>query len=442
MFPSLPEHFRKHKLNADVRTLLLIRKSFDKGLIHTLGDLYLVLKGIIPTKPDEYGPYATAFYEYFLDIKIKPSEPLTNAVARSDSFKTWKKSFEEERDKQYDYKTLEALVNQFLDEVHLTSYDIKELLSGEDILNKDDPNRSDFDGSDDTDRPENITKAADYSKFHLEQLRKRMEQILKQQKRRHLGGDHWVGENGISPYGQQGGALGGLRVGNKRGGKMARAVFGDRRYYPVDTKANLSDDNIDIALASLKGIREETTTKFLHIRKTIEEGVKMGGLFLPFEEEKKEHQVKVILLIDNGGYSMTPYIRNVTRLFSKMKTRFSHDLKTYYFHNTIYGGVYSNASRSKFKSIEQLKAISSKHHLFVIGDADMGPYELTNASMYDWNTLKEHFPKMVWLNPTAERIWTISDTIIRLRNLIPMFPLTPEGIEKAIQKMNQQRKEL
>ena len=31
---------------------------------------------------------------------------------------------------------LEELVNQFLDKVHLTSYDIKEVISGRDILKK------------------------------------------------------------------------------------------------------------------------------------------------------------------------------------------------------------------------------------------------------------------------------------------------------------------
>ena len=67
---------------------------------------------------------------------------------------------------------------------------------------------------------------------------------------------------------------------------MARKVVGDRRFYPVDVKAILRDDNIDAALAHLKGIEDESAELLLDIPKTIKEGVKQGGLFLPHEMEK------------------------------------------------------------------------------------------------------------------------------------------------------------
>ncbi|NJN77829.1 MAG: hypothetical protein HC803_05435, partial [Saprospiraceae bacterium] len=135
---------------------------------------------------------------------------------------------------------------------------------------------------------------------------------------------------------------------------MARAVIGDPNFYPVDTKAILSDDNIDAALATLKGIEDETLEMSLDIPNTISEGVKMGGLFLPIQQEKTQQKIQVMLLIDNGGYSMSPYIRVVQKLFSKMKTRFAHDLKVYYFHNTIYGGVYEDAARRNLLSMDKL----------------------------------------------------------------------------------------
>jgi len=72
----------------------------------------------------------------------------------------------------------------------------------------------------------------------------------------------------------------------------------------------------------------------------------------------------------------------------------------------------------------------------VVGDADMGPYELSEASMRDWTNLKDHFKKMVWLNPTIERLWGMSDTIPLLKKIFPMFPLTPDGVEKAVMEMN------
>lgn len=439
MYQSLPAFFRKQDLSADIRTLLSLRRAYDKGLVKTLGDLYLVLRGLVSSSPQDYGPFATAFYEYFLDIIIKKGEKLENAVARSEAFKEWKKKHHSE-DEVLDYKELQHLVERFLDEVHLTSYEIQKILSGTDILNNDDPNRTD-----NTDQEENleervVNNAADYSNIPMEELLKRMEQVAEQQKRDHQGGDHWIGSGGMSPFGQNGPALGGIRAGGSGGGKMARAVIGNSQYYPVDIKAILSDDNIDVALANLKGIEDESAEVLLDIPKTIEEGVKLGGLFLPVEKEKKEQKVQVILMIDNGGLSMTPYIKQVTKLFSKMKLRFAHDLKTYYFHNTIYGGVWSDARRTTFVSVEKLAKLSKNYSVFIIGDADMAPYELTQASQDNWKLLKKHFPRIVWMNPMALRIWTISDTVKFVKRIFPMYQLTPEGIEEAVLEMNKKRK--
>jgi hypothetical protein len=37
MFSSLPQYLREQKLLGDVRTLLLLKKSMERGLINTLG---------------------------------------------------------------------------------------------------------------------------------------------------------------------------------------------------------------------------------------------------------------------------------------------------------------------------------------------------------------------------------------------------------------------
>ena len=91
MFESLPEAFRKHQVVADVRTLLLLRKCMDKGLVNTLGDLFMVLKGLVTRDPRDFGPFTTAFYDYFLEIEIKKGERLETAIVRSDTFKSGEK---------------------------------------------------------------------------------------------------------------------------------------------------------------------------------------------------------------------------------------------------------------------------------------------------------------------------------------------------------------
>ena len=137
---------------------------------------------------------------------------------------------------------------------------------------------------------------------------------------------------------------------------------------------------------------------------------------------------------------MSPYVKSVQKLFSKMKTRFAHDLKIYYFHNSIYGGLYSDVARWKFEPVDKIIRQDKNYSVFVIGDADMAPYELSRASIQTWQTLSNHFQRMTWLNPMRESLWHTSMTCSALMQMFPMFGLTPEGIEEAVLEMNRRRK--
>lgn len=440
MFPSLPHIFRKHQLNADVRTLLQLRKAMDKGLVHTLGDLYLVLKALITNDPKEFGPYTAAFYEYFLAVDIKKGESLESALLRSETFQEWK-SKQLEAIEERPLPEVSELIDRFLDEIHLSSFDIQKIIDGQSILDQDDPNQVDTaDANTDPGQPSQLNQLADYRDVSLEELIRRMEAVARQQRGKHNGGNHWIGSGGTSPYGNNGAAAGGIRVGGGGGGKMARKVVNDRRFYPADTKAILKDDNMDAALAILKGIEDESAELLLDIPTTITEGLKQGGIFLPHEKEKINNKVQVILMIDNGGYSMSPYIKTVQKLFSKMKTRFAHELKTYYYHNSIYKGAYSDVRRTQFVPIEKIASKDKNYSVFIIGDADMAPYELGRASIETWQVLSKKYKRMAWLNPMRESYWHTSSTVPVLKRIIPMYPLTPEGIEKAVAEMNRKRK--
>lgn len=439
MFSTLPHTFREHGLQADVRTLLLLRKSLERGLVRTLGDLYLVLKGLVTNDPKDYGPFSEAFYQYFLTIDFLPGEKLEQAIQRSRVYQEWL-----EREDLLDEATDEDLVDRFLNEIHLSSYDIQQMLDGEAIFREDNPDLADTDdladeeGMADTDDSP-IQQGADYSNMSLEELLERMRQIAEQQKTRHRGGSHWIGQGGMSPYGHGGAAAGGIRLGGPGGGKMARKVIGDRQYYPVDRKMPLQDDNIDVALSFLKGIEEESAQSILDIPETVREGVRQGGLFLPVQKDKKEQKLQAILMVDNGGRSMTPYVRMILKLFSKMKRRFAHDLKTYYFHNTIYGGAYTDPARRNFEPIDQILANAKDYQVFVIGDADMAPYELSQASIAHWQAIHARFPRAVWLNPLRERYWEYAFTVSIIKSFFPMYPLTVGGLEKAVLYLNSKK---
>lgn len=418
-----------------MRTLLLLRKAMQKGLIKTLGDIYNVLKGIIVKEPADIGPFTKAYYEYFLYVPIKPGQTLEDAILRSETFEKWRTQFFDEADRDL---TDEQLVTTFLDQVHLTSYDIKEVINGKEIWDKDNPDQEDTDPIDPNHEPMErvLDKMADYSDLTLEELLERMEKVREQQRTQHGGGSHWIGTGGISPYGHGGAAKNGIRVGGQGGGKMARKVMGDKNYFPIDRDALLNDNNIDAALASIKGVIEESATEKLDVPQTIKSGLKRGGLFIPEMSNEKSEELKVIVLIDNGGYSMAPYVRSVQNLFRKMRTRFAHDLEVYYFHNTIYDRVYVDERRTKSITIDKLLMHNKTYRVFFIGDAAMAPYELNSYSINSIKSITQKFKKSVWLNPEPLRYWPHTYTIQVMKELVPMFPLTPAGIERAVRAMN------
>lgn len=437
MFSSLPSAFREEGLQADVRTLLLLRKAIEKGLIKTLGDLYNVLKGIVVKEPTDFGPFTRAYYRYFLDIDIQHNDTLQDAILRSKTFEKWRDQFLDEADKDVDI-TMDELVNRFLDQVHLTNYDIKEIISGREIYDNDNPDLED-DGEqqvnlEPTERV--LDKMADYSDLSLEELLERMEKVRDQQNKNHGGGSHWIGTGGISPYGHGGAAKNGIRVGETGGGKMARKVMNDRNYFPVEKDTLINDNNVDAALSSIKGVIEESSIEKLDIPVTIQSGLKRGGLFIPELSSEKNEKLQIIVLIDNGGYSMTPYIKTVQQLFKKMKTRFAHDLEVFYFHNTVYNVVYKDERRSKRFEVERLLQYNKDYRVFVIGDAAMAPYELDMRSIQTWQAISKKFKKTVWLNPDPIKYWHLTYTNQVIKEIIPMFPLTPNGIERAVQEMN------
>ena len=437
MLSSLPEAFRKHGLKADVRTLLVLRKAMQKGLVRTLGDLHNALKGLVVKEPEDIGPFTKAYYEYFLHVPIAPGQTLEDAILRSETFKQWKTQFIDEADRDIDL-TEEDLVNKFLDDVHLTSYDIKEVINGRELWNKDNPDLEDEDPYDPDHQPAErvLDKMADYSDLTLEELLERMQKVRDQQKSHHSGGSHWIGTGGTSPYGHGGAAKNGIRVGGQGGGRMARKVIGDKNYFPVDRDEILNDNNVDAALASIKGVIEESAVEKLDVDKTIKTGLKRGGLFIPELTSEKNEELKIIVLIDNGGYSMAPYVRSVRQLFRKMKTRFAHDLEVFYFHNTIYDRVWIDERRSTYISVDKLLMYNKNYRVFFIGDSAMAPYELSALSIRNIKAIVQKFKKSVWLNPEPLRYWPGTYTIQVMKELVPMFPLTPAGIERSVREMN------
>ena len=136
---------------------------------------------------------------------------------------------------------------------------------------------------------------------------------------------------------------------------------------------------------------------------------------------------------------MAPFVIMIRELFKKMKTRFAHDLETYYFHNTIYDRVFSDARRSKPVTIDKILSKNPDYRVFIIGDASMAPYELNKLSLRTYKKIKDKFKTVAWLNPEPKKCWVHTFSINIINRMLDMYPLTPRGIENAVREMNRKK---
>lgn len=263
----------------------------------------------------------------------------------------------------------------------------------------------------------------------------------------HHGGGLWIGTGGYSAFGHSGTAIGGIRIHGESRNLSASKVIGEERYINYDSSSTLKSDNIRQALSALKKMVPKGPETMLNIDETIYQTAKNGGeIEFAFERELRD-KIKVLLLLDNGG-SMWSYSNLVKLVFSKIENQFK-DLKTYYFHNCIYGSVFYDQSRRKKVSTNELLKGDLETRVLIIGDASMAPEELFRRNgAISWNDddlvpgltwlkrIKEHFPYSIWLNPTPKHRWDDSyggKTRSAIRKVFHMEDLTLNGIKNTVE---------
>jgi uncharacterized protein with von Willebrand factor type A (vWA) domain len=273
---------------------------------------------------------------------------------------------------------------------------------------------------------------------------------LKEQTEAHHGGNKWIGTRGTSPVGHSGVYAGGMRVGGSGHGLNAVKVALDRRYRDYSQEGPLTQSQIGEALKRLRHMVPSGPKDQVNIAKTLYETMRNAGeIEIVFDRTLKD-RLKVILLIDNGGWSMEPYVGIVQLLFDYARAQFK-DLKTYYFHNTVYDTVWSDPSRRrKPQKVGEFIRLDPETRLIIVGDASMAPYELmaTDGSIHieersyipsidRLHLLARIFRHSAWLNPRPETEWNFVRTLQTIRKIFPMFELTLDGLEKAVRHLAQ-----
>lgn len=282
----------------------------------------------------------------------------------------------------------------------------------------------------------------------LAEVRELMRKRLAEQRERHDGGNRWVGTGGTSPFGEGGKNPTGLRAGATGGGRSAMQVAAERRFREYRSDVILDVRRIDLALRMLRDLGREGAPAELDLDETIDHTARNAGDLELVIRPPRRNRVKVVLLMDVGG-SMDPYAHLVSQLFTAASRagRFAK-FRSFYFHNCVYEAVYEDARFYKPVPVADLLGHSDHDEKLVfVGDASMHPAELLEAagSMYfytrnptpglEWmRQLAEHFRSTAWLNPEPEQYWG-QTTIQILSRMFPMFPLTIDGLQRAVRQL-------
>ena len=286
---------------------------------------------------------------------------------------------------------------------------------------------------------------SELNKLSPDELIEYFKKRLKDQDGRHDGGGKWIGTGGTSPVGHSGYHPGGMRVGGISRNKSAIKVAMERRYKNYSLDGPLTASMMGEALKRLRNMRPTGPKDQVNVDATIYQTMKNAGeIEIVFSRSLKD-RLSVILVIDNGGWSMDPYIPIVQTLFNYARAQFK-DVKTYFFHNTVYDALWEDPGRRrKQQSVSAFAGFDPETRLVIVGDASMAPYELmaTDGSIYvsersgkpsieQLRFLAETFSHCVWLNPIHSEMWPYTQTISMIRQIFPMFELSIDGLEKAV----------
>lgn len=386
---------RDYGVPASPRDLLELNEGFEKDIVESLDDLFVFARLVFVRRVEHMDAFERAFAFYFYGLDIP-------AVAEGDMelFNT----------------------KQFRDWL------AQQIAQGK------------------------IPRKA-YWDYDLDELMSKFWDTAREQMEAHHGGSKWIGTGGNSPFGHSGRSERGVRVHGESRNRSALKVIGERRYISYSDTNRLRDENLRQALDTMKHMKNEGPCDLLNLDETIRRTAKDGGeIDLVFDRDLRD-KISVVLLIDNGGSSMTPFMDVTRLLFAKLHERFE-DLATYYFHNTIYTNVYTDLGRYRAYPIETILQRRPDVRIVIMGDATMAPEELDapggaisyyggydeRPSTYWLKRIADRFPHTCWLNPLPRREWHNAYgayTLNRIREFFHMEDMTLGGIKGMVEFLSE-----
>ncbi|MBN9671422.1 vWA domain-containing protein [Roseibium aggregatum] len=283
----------------------------------------------------------------------------------------------------------------------------------------------------------------------FEKLMETLRDRLKEQEKRHQGGNKWIGTAGTSPFGAYGYNPEGVRIGQHESRhRRAVKVWDKREFKDLDDTQLLGTRNIQVALKRLRNFARTGAADELDLDGTIRSTAHKGLLDIKMRPER-HNAVKVLLFFDIGG-SMDDHIRVCEELFSAARSEFKV-MEHFYFHNCLYEYVWKENRRrhtERIATMDVLHKYPADYKIVFVGDASMSPYEIAYAggSVEHWNEepgadwmrrVTGLYKNAIWLNPVRQEHWHYTHSIQMLNELMDgrMFPMTVEGLTEAMKEL-------
>lgn len=297
---------------------------------------------------------------------------------------------------------------------------------------------------------------ARFAGMDLEEIRRRLEERLKDQTERHDGGSHWIGTGGTSLFGHSGYNPNGIRIGGPGRNRSAVQVAAQREYQDFRRDTTLDMRQFQMAFRGLRQLtaRTDGPKDELRLEETVQATCENAGYLKLEFGRPRNNEARLLLLFDSGG-SMWSYTQLCSRLFHAAHQA-SHfkELRTYYFHNCIYDSLYTTPDCWQEQSVTTeslLNNLSPAWKVILVGDGAMAPSELLEAGgcidywhenkqpgLYWIRRFANRYPHLIWLNPLPQETWARAYgayTIRLLSEEVPVFPLTLDGLDAGIKRL-------
>ena len=285
---------------------------------------------------------------------------------------------------------------------------------------------------------------------NFEKLMETLKKRLEEQKKRHQGGNKWIGTAGTSPFGAYGFNPEGVRIGQQESRHRKAVKVWDKRIFKnLDENTEIGSRSMKIALKRLRTWARNGLDEELDLDNTILSTARAGFLNIKTRPER-ENAVKVLIFFDVGG-SMDMYVTQVQELFSAARSAFKH-VKYYYFHNCLYEGVWENNNRrweEQISTYDLLHKFNKDYKCIFVGDAAMSPYEIeivgganehyNNETGRTWlQRARNQWPNNIWINPAQEDYWKYTQSTVVLQDMFEnrMVPLTLNGLDEGMKLLN------